>query len=54
LGDYQYWGVEGDECRANREKVPMEKGTRRKVSGFGLPPELMWAAVLIIAGERPH
>ena len=32
----------------------MEKGARRKVSGFGRPPELMWAAVLIIAGGRPH
>ena len=30
----------------------MEKGARRKVSGFGRPPELMWAAVLIIAGGR--
>ncbi|MBQ1584405.1 MAG: hypothetical protein II078_04985, partial [Muribaculaceae bacterium] len=24
------------------------------VSGFGRPPALMWAAVLIIAGGRPH
>ena len=34
--------------------MPRKKGARRRVSGFGRPPELMWAAVLIIAGGRPH
>jgi hypothetical protein len=37
-----------------RDLVPSKKGASRLVNGFGLPPALMWSAVLINAGGRAY